>query len=747
MIVADLAAAVNIGASPWPGLPASVLVPGDAGLPASVALDWSVPAALAGTARQVVGFRVLRDGVEIPPHLILSIEPGPLRIDNLVHPWTVETPIPSPFGSPSAYKGAPPGLGRVDIQGIYLTPTGIHYVPIITGGLVDNAQLTRDAEGRKIGRYQGLSSGARHDRILAELYRAPGHGLGRDRVIGEAAALAGWTAQSLAPGGRMDKEIAITANDSWAATCLELAEVDGRTLTEDSFGNLTNPIDGYNPSRPVDLVLGMHQLGGSQNVTPPGDIVTRITVTGTQQITREACGRRTTEQPSFSKSNYAPRVAVYQQNGAGTLLSTGLVQEDASLQITGRTLSVREWACDTLLAERVYTYGYYNPLAVRYKVLDATGNVSAENGVFLYEGEAGDDTMAYRWPRERLVLIGYTESIYGYDEDGFLVTVTTRKDFPHFIGAALKSRPNTTVGWEDADWITGRLLLGNRSGVRNAATVDPSAYTEHMPREVPGNDYAGLSPGQEREREVITYDNLVTETPGGLLVGNVQRQTTQRYTYHAPQGSLWQYAGEEGKSVEWERLALYEEEALDYLPEEGDGSHGEVRTVSREGKAAEVDVQHGLEGYLPAATRSLDLTPAASSYANATDAANALPASRSETAPIEAEVIDYGLESFHPRNEARISSQWAETPEELQAIGVREIREGSAYQISIELAGANFLIRPGHRIQAAGIADLLDDDASPADLTDVYVDAVGWPQRGAPYGPIVTELEGRSYPP
>ncbi len=746
MIVADLAATVTVGASPWLGLPASVLVAGESGLPASVALDWSVPAALAGTARQVVGFRVLLDGVEIPPHQILSIDPGPLRIDNLVHPWTVETPFPSPFGSPSAYKGAPPGLRRVDIQGIYLTPTGIHYIPIITGGLVDNAQLTRDAEGRKVGRYQGLSSGARYDRILAEYGRPPGHGLPRGRVIGELASLAGWTAQSLAPGGRMDKEFAVTANDSWAGSALELAEVDGRTLTEDSFGNLTNPVDGYNPSRPVDLVLGLGQLTGGQSVTPPGDVVTRITVTGTQQITRDACGRRTVQQEAISKSIYAPRAAVYQQNGAGTLLTTGLIQDAAALRVTGKTLTIREYACDTLLAERVYTYGWYNPLAVRYKVLDAAGNVSAENGVFLYEGEEDDDTMAYRWPRERFVLIGYTESVYGYDEDGFLVTVTTRKDFPHFISAALKSRPNTTVGWEDANWITGRLLLGNRSGVRNAGAVDPSAYTEHMPREIPGNDYAGLSAGQEREREVITYDNLVTETPGGLLVGNVQRQTTARYTYHAPQGGLWQYAGDEGKSVEWERLALYEEEAMDYLPEDGDGSHGEVRTITREGKTVEVNVERGLDGYLPAATRSLDLTPPASSYANATDAANALPASRAETAPIEAEVIDYALESFHPRNEARISNQWIENPVEGQAVGVREMREGSAYEISVELAGANFLVRPAWRIQVPGIADLLDDAASPADLTDLYVRSVSWPQRGAPYGPIVTEIEGRSYP-
>lgn len=742
MIVADLAATATIGASPWPGLPASVLVAGDAGLPASVALDWSVPAALAGSARQVVGLRVLLDGVEIPAHEILSIDVGPLQIDNLMHPWTVETPIPSPFGSPSLYRGAPPGQRRVDIEGIYLTPTGVHYVRLLSGGLVDNAQLTRDEAGRKIGRYQGLSSGARYDRILAEYSRPPGHGLPRGRVIGETAALAGWTAQSLAPGGRMDKEIVITANDSWTATDLELAEIDGRALTEDSFGNLTNPIDGYNPSRPVDLVLGLGQLTGSQSATAPGDIVTRVTVTGTQQVTRDACGRRTVQQEAISKSIYAPRVAVYQQNGAGTLLTTGLVQDAASLRVTGKTLSVREYACDTLLAERAYTYGFYNPLAVRYKVTDAAGTLSPVAGVYLYEGAAGDDTMAYRWERERLVLIGYTETVYSYDDQGFLVNVTTRKDFLHFAGAALLFRPDTTVGWNEADWITNRLLLGNRSGV-SGSSADPAAYTEHMPREVPGNDYLGLAPGQEREREVVTYDNLVTETLGGILVGYVQRETTQRYSYFAPQGGLWQFAGGEGRSMETERLALYEEESVDYLPEEGDGSHGEVRTLSREGQVSEVSVQHGLDGFLPPAQRSLDLVPPASSYGSPEDAANGLPASRGESAPIEAEVIDYALESFHPRNEARISNQWIETPAEGQALGTREIREGSAYEVAIELAGANFMLRPGHRLQTPGIADLLADAASPADLMDVYVRVVGWPRRGTT---ILTELEGRSYP-
>ena len=50
---------------------------------------------------------------------------------------------------------------------------------------------------------------------------------------------------------------------------------------------------------------------------------------------------------------------------------------------------------------------------------------------------------------------------------------------------------------------------------------------------------------------------------------------------------------------------------------------------------------------------------------------------------------------------------------------------------------------PSDTLPVVTLAEALRDAVQ---LDPDYVRAVGWPQQGAPYGPILTEIEGRSYP-
>lgn len=722
MILFELDGAVTVAPPATPPLGVDLQLASDppTGLAIDFTLDLTPAAEASPTSLQRVGWVVRVDGVEVPGHLLGAISVSE-SLDNLLLAWTIEAPAPCPP------FGARPDKRRVDIFGAYLTSTGLHLVPKVTGGIVDNVNRSRDAAGRAVSRYEGVSSGGRYDGRIVEYSRPPGHGLNRSAVIGELASNAGWSLRSLAPGGRMDKEIVVGKEDSWAAVALDLAATDGRTLLEDPYGNLENPVDGYDPNRPVDLVLKLVQLTGTQTAAANGDVVTRVTVTGTQQITRPGTTRRVEIQTVISKSVYAYQVAASAQNSDGSLSSTGLSTPAATLQVTGKVITVRELDGDTLVSEQVFTYSPYNPLAARY-ALHADGTVDKVAGVFLYAGAApGDDAMAYRWQQEQLALTGYAETIPRYDERGLLVESVTRKDEPFLRRAAVMARPDTSTPWTDPDlWIAGRLVLGNRSGV--------ISYSESMPYAVPGNQYLGLGAGQEKVREVTTYTNTDD--------GYVQSQRLETWEYFAPAGSLWQFAGEEGRSQEAETFGLHEVEETFYVASAADNSHSVVRILAREGQVVESEVTDGQEGHGPAAERRLDIVPPADSFATPEEFAAAVAASRFETAEIGAEEIDWTLEATHERRDETVSAEWAETPEECRILARRLLRESSAWTVELQLAGANFYLRPAMRVRTPAVADLVDDALSPDALVDVYlrdVDTSG-------DEPILSNLRGRYYP-
>jgi hypothetical protein len=737
VIVASLFGTATFEPSSAPQLTATLQLDTDAesSLALDLELDLSVPQEIAGPGVQRCGYLIKLDDGVIAAHEWVSCGVS-MDIGNFTPRWTAEMPLPSPFGSIAEHRGAPPGLRRVSIYGVYVTGTGIHLIPLVTDGQVDSApHYMRD--GQKMAAYEGGGSALRYDRRVVEYSRPPGHGLNRGVVAAEVARLAGWTRVSIAAGGRMDKEFLVTAEDDWTDRCAELLQTDGLTLLEDGAGNLVSVVDGYDPGRPVDLVLSLVDIGPDVDpVSASGDILTRVTVTGAAQVIREDCERHTVSQKVTSFAPYAPKTALFVQNSVG-FGTTGLTQPTATLRKVSEVETLTEYECDTPVAERVFSRGWANPLAVRYEQQADGSRVKAAPTVYLYEGATeGDDAMAFEWQQERFVLTGYQETRHFFDERGFRAQTVTRKATPLFQKASLKERSDTGVAWDLADFSFPRLLLGNGSGVWNGSAADPRRFFERMPNLSPTH---GLVPGRETEIEVVDYE----VTDSGYKLGEVRR----RSTFFAPAGSLYQYAGEDGRGIEIEEFGEYEFEAVAYVAALGDTSHTRVRSLFREGQLAEGPIiEEGLEGYLPAAERRLDIAPPADSFDTEEQAEAAVAASRYETAEIGAEVIDWTLEALRGRNEApAVAARWAETEEECHAIGQRIIREGAAVSLGITLAGANFLIRPGWRLQIVGIADLIFAAAvSPYEPVDLYVRSVGWPMAG-PDGPITTEVSGRAY--
>lgn len=117
-----------------------------------------------------------------------------------------------------------------------------------------------------------------------------------------------------------------------------------------------------------------------------------------------------------------------------------------------------------------------------------------------------------------------------------------------------------------------------------------------------------------------------------------------------------------------------------------------------------------------------------------TDGGGPVPSRRGETRNVEVRVHAAGLEACHPKGELTTSMEWAESEEELLAVGERMIADSSAARVRATLAGCNFYLEPGEvhrwRVRAAALDHL------------VRVVSVTWTTDGQR---LTTEVEGRAY--
>lgn len=110
------------------------------------------------------------------------------------------------------------------------------------------------------------------------------------------------------------------------------------------------------------------------------------------------------------------------------------------------------------------------------------------------------------------------------------------------------------------------------------------------------------------------------------------------------------------------------------------------------------------------------------------------PARRSDTKQIKVQVVAESLEECHEKSELKTEVEWAESEEELIAVGQRMVEDSAAATVNATLAGCNFFVEPGqkHRwkITRAGLDH------------DVRLKSVTWTTDGLR---ITTALEGKAY--
>src|SRR6185436_13742548 len=100
----------------------------------------------------------------------------------------------------------------------------------------------------------------------------------------------------------------------------------------------------------------------------PGDPVTDVTLTGTEQIVRDTtdapCGITSKDRKIVISAPYAPLYAAHQDTGC---VVTPFSQVEARTMVTTISLTSQEFYCGILKRQLSQTYGCYNPQRSRYR--------------------------------------------------------------------------------------------------------------------------------------------------------------------------------------------------------------------------------------------------------------------------------------------------------------------------------------------------------------------------------------------
>jgi hypothetical protein len=655
-------------------LSASIQVVADPPSPLTLEIQVEPGAAAAALAqKQCVGWSAALDGASVPV-IQDSVTVTPGSLDNRLGTWSLGLPSPSAFGDPVSYRGAaPPGLRSVGISGIYKTDAGIFEVPLITNGIVETESRELNDNGVLTATYSGRCAIGRYDRAIGDLRLPPGHGLSRAEEVRRLFVSAGIPSTALPHGGSCMKPLQ-TRGEAAIELAEQIMRVPGYVLRMDPFGRIEALVDGYNPGRPVDMQ--MYVAAGSFRSGPANaDAGTRITLTGTGQVTRDSCAR--TQKPVHeqeTRATVAPVIQGFEQQGDGSLTPVTGITSEPYEQTVSLVVTSGEEECGAAILDRTVTWGLYNQGAARYQQ-DGDGNRTPQQFVFLpTDAVEADDSLGVRDRYETLQVIGHEEVRHYYDAEGYLSRRVTRRQAPRFTQAALQLRSSVLVDWDAAGYEPDQYLLGNGAGVLEPEEWMPIA--EQIP--------AGM------ESEIIEE---TFHRDGAFLTGT----TSARSTWWRPSGRFYLYSdGEFGAPAA--TFGAYETVYVNYLAD-GKGSHYSVTsTVTGEDKPR-IEIDRGTRGYQPPAPRKPGLEPDPALFDNEAQASSARPAHRQEVQPIEATYVNWAREAVAGIHELPTrAEQLAENEIELAAMAQREIREAGAIPVTWDHPVV-FQARPGWHVK------------------------------------------------
>ncbi|HEX9641945.1 MAG TPA: hypothetical protein VGB13_11605, partial [Candidatus Krumholzibacteria bacterium] len=642
---------------------------------------------------------------------------GGLSVERDVHrtmqTWAFQVPVSADgvgyFGSPFARVGPAIGKQDVDVYGTYRTATGVHRYPLIRYGLCDSSGRSSGPDGH-LESFEGTDVGGRRDRKTVTLVIPAGHGLPAEGVVRRLMALAGETRFRLEACARMDKEVpAVDANP--VGLSAEIMEAKSRALLWDRDGNLVNPKLGARNGRPIQAVLEERDLIAAATVQlqSPGDVVTEVTLTGTQQVTRtaeEQCGHESVPTEITVEAPYLPWHAAFSQSGACTLTPLSPAAGLAEVQPISVTRNIVERRCGVVLSETVEVWAWKRIEAARYLF---TSGVRSCRVVYLdADGTINGSEPAFVESSERWRLISRTVKRHYYNQAGY--------------GNAPSG---TGEPWADAFSVEGGTFIDGveqnpppKRGYRLGSITDSygwyqvrRALKEAIPatpwEEIDPSDGLALGNGEgvvaatesfmQTGREVEVIDS----TDDGYL----EAVRLYRYGFMRRPGNSFQYADGSESAQETENFGLTGLDQTTYaMPRGAESSHSFVSTrFAFDGAAARlIESQSGnAEGAPPPADRipaegeaafdpTLFETPEESEAARTARATEAQQIKVRMTAP--------ELLTTHESREVKTSSSWAETLEELAEEAARIILQSAAHGVLFSTP-ANFQLAEGHWIR------------------------------------------------
>lgn len=703
-VLSEIRAVLAVTGTPHPRVEADASVQSEGGgLDSRLAYaDTDLDTELIDAARprgglQFAAFRVYIDGAEIAPYQRL---PGSVQVTRTLgagSTWSLAFPgfgSKETGGSIRNVKGPPPGLKTVTIDGVYKAASGAtKTVRLITDGIVHQAR-TDGSTSRASTSMNGLDAWGRYDEIPVTLILPPGHGLDRATgVVRRLSQLAGVTSYALASSGRMDK-LADHVNTPWIPLAQALLEPASRYLQWDADGRLINPPKVRVGGRYDHIFQRRDLVNGDFGVSATSDGPTRIVVVGSRQITLDGAGRRLEVQVVESLGIYLPVRARFSQSPSTGALSsiTPPSGEEASLIRVGLTYIERELEFDVVVRERRVEMGWYNPQKAKYTI-DTAGIINGYFSGYILNSDAliNDDSPLYQWTRERFVAIRDEETWHRFDNRDFLVQSETDTRGWKIRRERVKDAESPKIAWEETDFINNQPVLANGEGVAELSERFYGPLSLNVSRRNDDGSWLLHSSASSEKVEGRIKDIEVSDD-GFVLV---EKSALRGWSVRQGSGDFWYE--QQGESAEQdEEFQPTGSEIITYVAIGESGHDRLTRKYDADGRLVEANNSFGEPGHLPAATKRIDSTPPASIFDEGEEVSG-LAASRQQSQSIKGEFSIPALTANRPARTQPLTSEWAESAQELETIAKTELLIQSAPIATFQLP-VNFLVREGQRI-------------------------------------------------
>jgi len=464
-------------------------------------------------------------------------------------------------------------------------------------------------------------------------------------------------------------------------------------------------------------VLTEHNVveSGNVSVNAEGNVFTRIVVTGTSQPTSDSCGIVTKQHVVDTYDNYfIPKHSYYVQQSSGTLANSPTygVNRDARRELIKRVIVTQEYACDTMISERVETYEWYAPPTARYQIDDTSGGiVYVTPYAYIYDPDAAkdDNAPAYFWYSFKFVKTSDVLTIYNFTDEpldggkwiadtpvGSLIATEVFHGGWRQRKAALEG-PRSVGGAWGSLFIVDRYLLASGEGVWDQTAYwccSHGSYTSSNGWNQPSDQYLKYT--------VTIYDL----NDKGYVLSEITTEAGDypwpgyKYRYHGTVESNEEYEGDEefpGASYVydvrrwlstigvWYGLRPQREDHTVYIANDIGTSHKKISSWHTYDEITSGSTIENQDGYLPAAEFRWDLLPPDSVYFDEDEMGGRAVASPSESQDFIVEFSVPALECCHMPCETSVSNDLIESEDEAEAFGKRILMEGSAYEVAVPL--------------------------------------------------------------